>query len=266
MMRVAIGFCVFACLVAAAVVVPASAAEQLITVPTRPGVTETVLVIRPPGPPAATVVLFVGGPGKAGLKTPWKTGHRGGNFLFRAADRFAENGFLVAVVDTPTDRPDGLWDWRTGREHSEDIAAVIAALWATAAVPVWLVGTSMGTLSAASAAALLKTGGPAGIVLTSSVTQSSRQSHESVNTVRLQDIAVPVLVVHHEADGCRSSPYAGAQALLDRLRGSPRRELLGFTGGDTPRSGPCEPFAPHGYLGIETKVVDAIAAWINAAR
>jgi pimeloyl-ACP methyl ester carboxylesterase len=236
------------------------------TVPTRPGVTETLLVIEPSGQPAATVVLFVGGPGKAGLKTPWKTGHRGGNFLFRSADRFAENGFLVAVIDTPSDRPDGLWDWRTGREHGEDIAAVMAALRAMAAAPVWLVGTSMGTLSAASAAALLKPGGPNGIVLTSSVTQSSRQSHESVNTVRLQDIAVPVLVVHHEEDGCRSSPYAGAQALLDRLRASPRRALMGFTGGDTPRSSPCEAFAPHGYLGIENEVVDAIAAWIKAAR
>ena len=245
---------------------PVQAAETLKTVPTRPGVTETLLIIRPPGRPVATVVLFVGGPGKAGLKAPWSPGHRGGNFLFRTADRFVEDGFLVVVIDSPSDHTDGMWDWRTGPEHAQDIAAVMAALRAETPVPVWLIGTSMGTLSAANAAARLKTGGPDGIVLTSSVTEKSRRSAESVMTVPLQDITVPVLVVHHEEDGCRSSPPAGARALLDRLRASSRRELVGFSGGDTPRSGPCEPFAPHGYLGIENKVVDAIAAWIKAAR
>ena len=255
--------CLVAGLLAA---LPARAAEELKTVASRPGVTELVLVIRPSGPPVATAVLFVGGPGKAGLKTPWTPGHRGGNFLFRSADRFAADGLLVAVIDAPSDHKAGLWDRRTVADHATDIAAVIAALRAEAKVPVWLIGTSMGTLSAANAAARLKTGGPDGIVLTSSVTEKSRQSEESVRTVRLRDIAVPVLIVHHEHDGCRASPYAGAEALMDQLSGSPKRQFMAFDGGDTPTSGPCEAFAQHGYLGIENKVVDAIVAWIKAAR
>ena len=245
---------------------PLGAAEQVVSVPTRPGVTEKILLIRPQGPPAASVVLFVGGPGKAGLKMPWPTGHRGGNFLFRSADRFVQDGLLVAVIDTPSDHPDGLWDWRTGQDHAADIAAVIAALRAEVKAPVWLIGTSMGTLSAASAAARLKTGGPDRIVLTSSVTERTRWSEETVGTVRLQDIAVPVLIVHHAHDGCRASPYAGAEALMDRLRNSAKHEFMAFDGGAAPRSDPCEPFAQHGYLGIENKVADAIAAWIKAAR
>jgi pimeloyl-ACP methyl ester carboxylesterase len=245
---------------------PPSAAEQVLSIPSRPGVTENVLIIRPPAAPAASVVLFVGGPGKAGLKMPWQPGHRGGNFLFRSADRFVQNGLLVAVIDAPSDHADGLWDWRTGAEHAADIAALIAALRAEAKAPVWLIGTSMGTLSAANAAARLKTGGPDGIVLTSSVTESTRRSEETVRTVRLEDIAVPVLIVHHDHDGCRASPYAGAEALMDRLKRSPKREFIAFDGGDPPRSDPCEAFAQHGYLGIENRVVDAIAAWIKAAR
>jgi pimeloyl-ACP methyl ester carboxylesterase len=245
---------------------PAAAAEELVTVPSRPGVTETVLLIHPQGAPVASVVLFVGGPGKAGLKTPWRPGRRGGNFLFRSADRFVADGLLAAVVDVPSDRKSGLWDWRTGDEHAADIAAVIAALRAQAKAPVWLVGTSMGTLSAANAAARLKTGGPDGIVLTSSVTERTRRSEETVRTVRLEDIAVPVLIVHHAHDGCRASPYAGAETLMDRLRASPKHQFMSFDGGDPPRSDPCEAFAQHGYLGIESKVVDAIAAWIKTAR
>lgn len=250
----------------AALDAPLCAAEQVVSMPSRPGVTEKVLIIRPPAAPVASVVLFVGGPGRAGLKTPWRTGHRGGNFLFRSADRFVEDGFLVAVVDAPSDHASGLWDWRTGQDHAADVAAVIAALRAEAKAPVWLIGTSMGTLSAANAAARLTTGGPDGIVLTSSVTERSRQSEETVKTVRLEEIAVPVLIVHHEHDGCRASPYAGAEALMDRLQRSPKRAFIAFDGGDPPRSNPCEAFAQHGYLGIENKVVDAIAAWIRTTR
>ncbi|MGE5147883.1 MAG: alpha/beta hydrolase [Candidatus Eiseniibacteriota bacterium] len=257
-----------ACAVAGVVcaALPATAADEVRTIASRPGVTERVLFIRPGGPPAASVILFVGGPGKAGLKMPWPAGHRGGNFLFHNADRFVADGLLVAVVDAPSDHEDGLWDWRTSADHAADIAAVIAALRAEAKVPVWLIGTSMGTLSAANGAARLKSGGPDGVVLTSSVTQKSRQSEETVGTVRLEDIAVPVLIVHHEHDGCRASPYAGAEALMDRLRNSPKHEFMAFDGGATPKSGPCDPQAPHGYWGIGYKVVDAIAGWIKTAR
>ena len=33
-------------------------------------------------------------------------------------------------------------------------------------------------------------------------------------------------------------------------------------GGKPPESGPCDPFAPHGYFGREAETVDAIAAWM----
>jgi hypothetical protein len=48
------------------------------------------------------------------------------------------------------------------------------------------------------------------------------------------------------------------------LTAAPRKELLAFSGGDAPQSGPCEPLAPHGYFGIEAAVLDAIAGWIKA--
>ena len=44
------------------------------------------------------------------------------------------------------------------------------------------------------------------------------------------------------------------------------RELLTFSGGDAPQSETCEPLAPHGYFGIEERVIDAITAWISAAK
>ena len=33
-------------------------------------------------------------------------------------------------------------------------------------------------------------------------------------------------------------------------------------GGKAPESGPCDPFAPHGFFGREAETVDAIAGWM----
>ncbi|HET7341900.1 MAG TPA: alpha/beta hydrolase, partial [Methylomirabilota bacterium] len=133
-----------------------------------------------------------------------------------------------------------------------------------APVPVWLVGTSMGTVSAANAAARLREGGPDGLVLTSTVTRAGRQRNESVEDVRLKDITVPTLVVHHREDACPITRYGDAEHLLGDLRRTPRHELLTFEGGAPPQSGPCESQSAHGYVGLDAQVVKAIADWILA--
>jgi pimeloyl-ACP methyl ester carboxylesterase len=211
----------------------------------------------------ASVVLFAGGHGALGLGSG-RLG-LGGNFLVRNRRRFAGHGLLVAVIDTPSDRPRGLDGFRTTAAHAEDVRAVVAALRQDAAVPVWLVGTSMGTVSAANAAARLSPDGADGLVLTSSVTRQGRERPESMGDVRLKDVRIPTLIVHHRDDGCPATPFADTPALLRDFAQAPRRELLAFDGGEPPRSGPCEAHSAHGYLGLDAQVVAAIAAWITAA-
>jgi hypothetical protein len=82
--------------------------------------------------------------------------------------------------------------------------------------------------------------------------------------VRLGDIRVPALVVHHREDACQFTPYADIPTVLRELANAPRRELLTFDGGDPPQSRPCEARAAHGYLGLDAQVVKAIADWIKA--
>jgi hypothetical protein len=60
---------------------------------------------------------------------------------------------------------------------------------------------------------------------------------------------------------CRSTPYADTVGLLRDLAAAPRRELLTFAGGDSPRSGPC---AARGYFGLDAEVVAGIARWVTA--
>jgi pimeloyl-ACP methyl ester carboxylesterase len=236
--------------------------EELRTIPTRPRVTQSFLLIRPSDKPIASVIVFAGAHGRLALSTQG-IGWGKGNFLVRNRERFVQQGFLVAVIDAPSDRPHGLWNFRTSAEHAEDIKHVIAELKKITDISVWLIGTSMGTVSAANVAARLKDSGPDGLVLTSTVTKESRQVNETVNSVRLRDIRVPTLVVHHKQDDCMVTPYEMAVALMRSLTQAPKKDLLTFTGGDLSVLDPCEEMSYHGFLGLDAEVVAAIASWIK---
>jgi hypothetical protein len=229
--------------------VAAARAEEAINLPTRPGVTQPILFTAV-AHPAASVILFPGGYGLVRVVR--------GNFLIRVAPNFAALDLNVAVADAPSDQPSGMPDgFRLGAAHAEDIAAVIAFLRQRAAVPVWLVGTSRGTISAASIGVRLGPPRVAGVVLTSTTWLSS------IPQVPLEQLRVPTLLVHNRDDGCRESPFDHAPLGLNRLSAAPTKALIAVSGGKL-RSAACEALSPHGYYGIEDQVVPPIAAWIKA--
>jgi hypothetical protein len=234
--------------------------ESMKTVESRPGVTQPFLLVEPDGAPVASVILFTGGDGVLGFKGagPFP---RGGNFVVRNRKAFAAHGLLVAVIEVPSDHAAGYGRFRMTDGHARDVAAVIAALRQQAPVPVWLVGTSRGTVSVVNAAARLETGGPDGVVISSSITRPSRQT-ETVFDAGLDEVRVPILVVHHEYDACFVTPGADARPLFGRVRAA-RKELRLFQGGAGGGEGACGPFAAHGYFGIDDDVVTAIADWIK---
>ena len=237
--------------------------ERVVDIPTRPGVTQRILVLGPEKP-KATVILFAGGDGGLRLTPQGHISWGKGNFLVRTRALFAQQGLLVAVIDTPSDRqtPPYLGGFRQTREHAADVKAVIAWLRKEAPVPVWLVGTSRGTQSAGSLATSLPLaeGGPDGIVLTSTILTDPRG--RPVPDMPIDRIKIPVLVVHHKLDGCALCRYSDINALMGRLTATPRKELLTFEGG-TSKGDPCEAFAYHGYAGIESDVVAKIGAWLT---
>ncbi|MGO8918910.1 MAG: alpha/beta hydrolase [Stellaceae bacterium] len=240
---------------------PARAGEELIELPTRPGVTQPFWLTPPSGKPVASVILFTGGNGMLGSARNRVL--KGQNFLIRSRDKFAAAGFLVASVDVPSDHPEGLDAFRSTAEHAQDIAAIIAYLRQQAPVPVWLIGTSMGTISAANVAARLKSGGADGLVLTSSIVSSSRRAAPISASVEVADIALPTLFVHNKDDACMLCPFSAVPDMMARFSRAPRKELIAVSGGTTPLSDPCEALSRHGYIGIEDEVVGDIARWIK---
>jgi dienelactone hydrolase len=242
----------------------AQVSEKVVDIPTRPGVTQRVLYLMPENPKAA-VILFPGGHG--GLQISQNGSLRWGkeNFLVRTRQEFADRGLAVVVIDAPSDRqnPPFLGGFRQKAEHVEDVKAVIAWLKKQHNVPVWLVGTSRGTQSAAFIAVQLgvKDGGPDGLVLTSTILSDDKG--RPVPEMPLERVAVPVLVVHHEQDGCKHCSYKDIPQLMKKLDGAPRKELISIKGGED-RGDPCEAFAYHGFNGIEREVVAKVAEWIVA--
>jgi pimeloyl-ACP methyl ester carboxylesterase len=258
-----IGYFAAAAMVALSTVSIAETAEKVVDIPTRPGVTLRMLV-QTPSEPRAAVVLLAGGHGGLQIYPNGSMKYGNGNFLVRSRRLFAEQGLLVVVLDSPSDRQTFpyLAGFRQTPEHVADLKAAIAWTRDTSKVPVWLVGTSRGTQSAAYVATQLPgPEGPDGVVLTSSILTDDKS--RPVPAMPLDKIRVPVLVVHHEQDGCSLCSFSNIPALMAKLKNSSRSEVLSFRGGSS-NGDPCEAFAYHGFNGIEPEVVRQIATWVLA--
>ena len=208
----------------------------------------------------ATLVLFAGGHGKLKLN---ENGIRKlkKNFLVRTRNDFVEQGFNVVLIDKPKDRKN-LFDFRSTEDHASDIQSVIKYLRGKYKKPVWLIGTSRGTISVANAAARLHgANGPDGIVLTSSVIVTSKR--ESLSDIALDKIRVPSLFVHNRDDGCHVCPYDEIAATMAELKKVKDKQLITHQGGYSEVSNPCKALTPHGFLGLEQQVVKDIVNWIR---
>lgn len=242
-------------------------AAEFVRLNTRSGVEQNFLLIKP-AKPVASVILFAGGKGALNLSSflgsptiNWGKN----NFLVRTKELFAEQGFLVAVVDAPSDQQSEagmLGGFRDSTEHATDIDHVISYLRKKADVPIWLVGTSRGTESATNVA-INSQQRPNGLVLTSSISKPNAKG-TAVTRMALEKITIPTLVVANSDDHCRVTPPEGARKIAGMLINSRKVEVKLFSGGDTPRSKPCHALSYHGYLGIEDEVVRFISNFIKS--
>jgi len=236
----------------------------MVTLSTRPGVTQSVLIAGPSQDPQAVAALF---PGSGGLirlrqeKEQIKFGQN--NFLVRARSEFVKRGVVAAIVDAPSDHQTG-WgmgdDFRLGADHFTDVSVVVADLSKRfPGLPIFLIGTSRGTISAAALGARFASG-LAGVVLTSTMFRAagakSNEPGPGLSRFDFATIKVPVLFVHHVSDQCGVTPYSDATRLADKY------PLISVSGGLAPESGPCDPFSAHGYFGKELETVEEIINWM----
>jgi predicted alpha/beta-hydrolase family hydrolase len=240
----------------------AAAAERVETIATRPGITQGLFVVDAKGKPWATAILYVGGNGRIALDENRPTDLQG-NFLLRIAERLSTAGIALVYPDTPSDKPRGFGNARTEPGHAKDGQAVIA--WARQHVdaPVFVIGTSRGTISAVNIAASVAPGAIAGVVLTSSLMLPSRTAN-AIDDDQLARVRVPTLVVHHRNDGCGVTKPPDVPQLVDGLKAAPRKDLVWISGGLPAKSGPCDGKSAHGYFGVEADTAKAMIDWMKA--
>ena len=239
-------------------------AQEIVTLSTRPGVTQSYLLDQVPANPLEIGVLFPGSGGLIQLRQEkGRIEFSPDNFLVRARSEFTRRGVIAAIVDAPSDqqRNWGMSDeFRLGEDHFKDISAVVDDLGKRfPGSPQFLIGISRGTISAAAVSARLGPM-PAGVVLTSTMFRQagarSKEPGPGLSRFDFASIKAPLLFVHHAGDQCGSTPYGDAARLADKY------PLISVLGGKPPESGPCDPLSAHGYFGKESETVEQIVNWM----
>lgn len=243
----------------------AASAQEIVTLPTRPGVTQSYFLASQPKNPQAIAVLFPGGGGLLRLREEnGQIRFSPNNFVVRSRSEFINRGLIAAIVDVPSDlQNEGMNDdFRLGGNHFTDISAVVSDLGKRfPSLPIFLVGTSRGTSSAAVLGARFGSG-IAGVVLTSTVFRQTKPGRGNkpiapgLSQFDFGTIKIPLLLVHHVGDQCPVTPYGDAAGLAEKY------PVISVSGGRPPESGPCEPLSAHGFFGKESETVEQIVNWM----
>lgn len=245
---------VWSCLVLAGAV---CAADELVLVPTR-GDQSISYWWMPTEGATATVLLLSGGNGGIGMRQGQP---QSSNFLIRSRELFRAEGFNVALLGNPGDKRALDDTWRISETHQTDVSQVLQDIRQRgAAQPVWLVGTSRGTISAAALAIRLPDQ-VAGVVLTASV--ASFKVPAAVTNQAIDQLHMPVLVYHHREDACRITQARDAEWIVKRLENASVKKFWVVDGGENPTGDPCEALHWHGFIGMEAAAVKDIGSWIR---
>jgi hypothetical protein len=256
---------------AAAVMMSAARADgpeaEAVTIDTTVIVkTPPVRLDKPAHDARASVVLMTGGNGLLNLDADGNIIDSTGNFLIRSANLFLRRGLNVMMADTTPAHPSGIdLDFRLSSAHASELQGFINAAINRWGKPVWVVGTSNGSVSAVTSAGFLPAlAGLRGVVLTSTVMVLST-TNEPIFNQYVGNITVPTFVVWHQDDHCTFSPPSGSASLFMHIPSSTEDSEV-FQGGHSVATDPCGAFSEHGYAGIEEDVVKEIADFIKDTK
>jgi len=186
-----------------------------------------------------------------------------GNFLIRSANLFLRHGLNVMMADALPAHPNGLGQGtRLSATHAAELQGFINAALTRWGKPVWVVGTSNGSISTITAGGFQPAlSGLTGVVMTSPVTVLSLANQPTFNLYASR-ITLPALVVWHRDDHCTFSQPDGSATLFSLIP-SYHKADRSFARGHSVATDPCGAFSEHGYAGIEEEVVGEIVEFIR---
>ena len=236
------------------------AGERVVDLPLGAGLTQRVLWDAP-AQPRATLIMLPGGSGEVGLRRDGDLRHDD-NFVVRTRADWVRQGYAVLIPDTIDQA--NLRGVRSSPAYGALMDALAAYARRQVRAPVFLLGTSQGTIAAVNGAAHARPGLVSGVVLTESVSQPGRLSTETVFDADPQDVRVPTLVVADRDDACDVAPPAMAPRVVASMTRSPDVRALFVNGGVQASEKACGSLSPHGYYGVEDEVIAKVTAWLRA--
>lgn len=211
-----------------------------------------------PNPQAiATLILLPGGDASTGKILDGKPSS--GNFLSRSRNDFYAENFNVIVVYRASDLNTLDYGYRV-KEHVSELAHVVKYAKQQFGKPIWLIGTSRGTVSGTATAIALGESEVHGLVLTASVTSKKTGA---IATQNVSNLRIPTLVVHHKNDACKICIPSEASRITADLKSAPVKKFIMVEGGSAPEGDPCEAKHWHGFINYEKETVKLIADWIR---
>ena len=188
-----------------------------------------------------------------------------GNFLIWARRFLVDESVASLVVDCQSESGEYCSsNYQASKQRQEDVDKLIVEV--KKRVPsikeVWLVGTSMGTLSS-SFMPIHNPTGYAGAIHTASITDPyAKGSYRELGGFDYKKAPIPQFFIHHVNDPCALTTYPSAKSIAEKYN----IQLLTVIGGSGFQGGACEAFTEHGFRGKEKEVMNAVTAIIRTGK
>lgn len=180
-----------------------------------------------------------------------------GNFLIRSRRHLADESIAILTVDCQSESGDYCSsEYQASKERQAHIQKLIEEVKKRhpSIIDVWLVGTSMGTISSS----FMPTYDPkayAGAIHTATITEPyARNSYRELMNFDYKKSNVPQFFIHHKDDPCFLTTWSGAKTISDKYR----LPLITVFGGSNFQGNPCNAFTEHGFRGKEHEVMSTI--------
>jgi hypothetical protein len=188
-----------------------------------------------------------------------------GNFLIRARRFLLDDNVASLIVDCQSESGDSCASaYQASKQRQEDVDKLIAEVKKrTPSInEVWLIGTSMGTISS-SFMPVHNPAGYAGAIHTASITDPyARGSYRELAGFDYKKSSVQQFFVHHSNDPCALTTYPLAKSIAEKYNAP----LVTVNGGSDFQGAACAAFTAHGFRGKEKEVMNAISDIIHSGK
>jgi hypothetical protein len=188
-----------------------------------------------------------------------------GNFLIRSRRHLADSSVAILTVDCQSDSGDYCSSsYQASKERQIHIKTLIDEVKKRnpSIQEVWLIGTSMGTISS-SFMPVYDPQAYAGAIHTAAITEPyARNSYRELADFDYKKSGIKQFFIHHKNDPCYLTTWSGAKSISSKY-GAP---LITVFGGSNFQGDACNAFTEHGFRGKEREVMAVIGQILKSGK